>query len=78
MTTRTEAMPPRMIEVLSTAEHFTANERLTLAKLLLDSVLNSDTEDEVDWRNMSLAAFQEDWDNPEDAIYNNWRELYGV
>jgi hypothetical protein len=27
---------------------------------------------------MGLAAFQEEWDNPEDAIYDNWREHYGV
>jgi hypothetical protein len=78
MTKITNVIPPRIDKVLNTAKHFTVNERLTLAKLLLDSVLNSDTEDEVDWRNISLASFQQDWDNPEDAIYDNWRELYGV
>jgi heme exporter protein D len=26
----------------------------------------------------SLAAMAELWDNEEDAIYDNWRELYGV
>jgi hypothetical protein len=28
------------------------------------------------WSQLSAAAFNEDWDNPEDAIYDNWRTLY--
>jgi hypothetical protein len=35
-------------------------------------------EGEADWTAMSLSTFQRDWDNAEDAIYDNWRELYGV
>ena len=27
---------------------------------------------------ISLASLAELWDNQEDAIYDNWRELYGV
>jgi excisionase family DNA binding protein len=27
---------------------------------------------------LSLVAMAELWDNEEDAIYDNWRELYGV
>lgn len=34
--------------------------------------------DHFDWHAMSLAAFEKDWDNPEDAIYDQWREHYGV
>jgi excisionase family DNA binding protein len=30
------------------------------------------------WTQLSAAAFNEDWDNPEDAIYDDWRTLYGV
>lgn len=30
------------------------------------------------WTQLSAAAFNEEWDNTEDAIYDNWRELYGV
>jgi hypothetical protein len=63
---------------LSSVTRFTPVERLTLAKLLLDSLLSDDAEDEADWMKMSLAAFEKDWDNPEDAIYDNWREIYGV
>ena len=34
--------------------------------------------EENDWRALSLDSFQQDWDNPEDAVYDNWREVYGV
>lgn len=55
-----------------------AKERLVLARLLLDSILDAELEAEADWSAMSLAAFEKDWDNPEDAIYDNWRDHYGV
>ncbi|NUM43130.1 MAG: hypothetical protein HUU38_00375 [Anaerolineales bacterium] len=71
------SVTPRVTKILGTAAQFTPVERLTLAKLLLDSLL-TDEEDEQDWMKMSLAAFEKDWDNEEDAIYDNWRELYGL
>jgi hypothetical protein len=49
-----------------------------LAKLLLDSIVTPETDEEADWQQLSLTAFVADWDNPEDAIYDNWRELYDV
>ncbi|MCP4539505.1 MAG: hypothetical protein GY832_20405 [Chloroflexi bacterium] len=30
------------------------------------------------WTALSLASFQQDWDNAEDAVYDNWRELYNI
>ncbi len=33
---------------------------------------------ETDWQAMSLSAFEADWDNPEDAIYDDWRTRYGL
>lgn len=53
-------------------------ERLLLAKMLLDSVIENETDEELEWQALSLSSFAADWDNPEDAIYDNWRELYGV
>lgn len=67
------SVTPRVTKVLSSATRFSPIERLTLAKLLLDSLLSDEGEDEADWMRMSLAAFEKDWDNPEDAIYDNWR-----
>jgi hypothetical protein len=30
------------------------------------------------WASLSERALQRVWNNDEDAIYDNWRELYGV
>ena len=68
---------PRVVEVFDDASRLTMTERLMLAKLLLESVLG-EPHDETDWLAMSLDTFQRDWDNAEDAIYDNWKELYGV
>ncbi|MBI4675328.1 MAG: hypothetical protein HY741_27100 [Chloroflexi bacterium] len=34
--------------------------------------------DRADWQALGLAAFEREWDNPEDAVYDQWREHYGV
>jgi hypothetical protein len=73
-----ETIPPRIAEIFNKVEQLTSTERLTLAKLLLESVLAGEPGEEADWVAMSLSTFQRDWDNAEDAIYDNWRERYGV
>lgn len=78
MRTRKLTMSPRITEVLNAVQNFTSTERLILARLLLDSILTSKTEDDADWMNLGLASFQKDWNNSEDAIYDNWRELYDI
>lgn len=78
MTMLNGAISPRVTEVLSVVRRFSTQERLVLAKLLLDSIVTNEGEDEADWHQMSLATFEQDWDNEEDAIYDHWRELYGV
>ncbi len=78
MTTLTSAAPLRITEMLGMAKDFPARERLILAKLLLDSVVSDEANDDLDWQDMSLSAFEKDWDNSEDAIYDNWREIYGL
>jgi excisionase family DNA binding protein len=30
------------------------------------------------WTKLSEESFARDWDNDKDAVYDNWRELYGV
>jgi len=71
-------VPPQVAEAFDEVRRMTAMERLVLAKLLLESVLIGEPGEEADWSAMGLKAFQQDWDNAEDAIYDNWRELYGV
>jgi len=72
------ALTPRVTQVLQRARQFSATERLALAKLLLDSLLAAEIDEEADWSALSLVAFEKDWDNADDAIYDNWREQYGV
>ena len=80
MTMRATAgtVPPKVAGIFSGAKRLTTVERLALAKLLLESILAGEPGDEANWSAMSLDTFQRDWDNAEDAIYDNWRGLYGV
>jgi len=34
--------------------------------------------DRQGWSSLSETALQRVWDNKEDAVYDNWRELYDV
>jgi hypothetical protein len=70
--------PVQVSSLFEAARHLQTKDRLVLAKLILDSILDAELASEADWSAMSLAAFEKDWDNPEDAIYDNWREHYGV
>lgn len=78
MTTMNVTTTPQIAEVLHIAARLTLTERLLVARLLLDSVLTKEIDEETDWQQLSLKGFEADWDNEEDAIYDNWRELYGV
>ena len=69
---------PEVDEVISMADRLSATERLFIARWLLDSILHVDTDDDVAWGQLSLSAFEQDWDNDDDAIYDDWRKHYGV
>ena len=30
------------------------------------------------WAELGMRRLEEEWDNPEDAIYDDWKRLYGV
>ncbi len=78
MTVADLATMPPIGEVLSAADRLTSAERLFVARWLLDSVLTGEIDEEKDWQALGLSAFEVDWDNDEDAIYDNWRTHYGV
>jgi len=77
-----DALPTRVNQTWEMARQFSKQERLLLAKALLDSVVAPTAagkiDEELDWQNLSLTAFAADWDNADDAIYDNWREHYNV
>lgn len=56
-------------ELLTIVMRLTITERLLLARLLLNSVLTKEIDEEADWHNLSLSAFEAEWDNDEDTIY---------
>lgn len=31
-----------------------------------------------EWRELGMERLQEEWDNSSDAVYDNWRRLYGA
>lgn len=43
----------------------------------LTDLLDSDLE-QKGWSFLSEASLQRVWDNEQDAVYDNWRELYGI
>lgn len=78
MTITDLATTPRIAEVLDAADRLTLAERLFTARWLLDSVLTGKIDDNEDWQQLGLVAFEKEWDNEEDAIYDDWRTIYGV
>lgn len=44
----------------------------------LDALAHRQTPPSDSWSQLSAPAFDTDWDHPEDAIYDNWQELYGL
>lgn len=42
------------------------------------SELFSETLERQAWHRLSEASLYRLWDNEQDAVYDNWRELYGV
>lgn len=68
----------RVNEAFRAAGKLSVSERLVLAKLLLDSLVEDEMMDQMDWVQMGLSTFEQDWDNADDAIYDNWRDVYGV
>ncbi len=50
-------------------------------RVTLEHLLGADEEEHTaleEWQTLGLAAFEAGWDNPEDAVYDNWRQVYGV
>lgn len=71
-------LPTNLDQTWKMIRQLNNQERLLLAKMLLDSIVATEVDEETDWQHLSLTSFATDWDNPEDAIYDNWRELYGL
>ncbi len=71
-------LPAQVAEAIAALQRLSATEKLTVAKLLLESVLTDELSERTAWTALGLESFQREWDNPEDAIYDQWREHYRV
>jgi hypothetical protein len=49
-----------------------------LVRLLRQRHSPGSGEGEGDWGRLASASFAEDWENDQDAAYDQWRESYGV
>jgi hypothetical protein len=74
----TTTFPPRVAHIWSEVQTLNEEERLFLAKLFWANFPTNPEQDDTDWMVLGLTAFQQDWDNPDDAVYDNWREHYAV
>jgi transcriptional regulator with XRE-family HTH domain len=45
-----------------------------VARLAIQSIIEG--KDSRSWQRLAAAAMNELWDNPEDAVYDAWQELY--
>jgi hypothetical protein len=41
-------------------------------------VTGEESSDDEAWRELGMSRLEEEWDNPRDAVYDNWKKLYGV
>jgi hypothetical protein len=71
-------IPPRVAQIWQEAQALNSQERHLFIKLIFDHWGINPEQDEADWQALSLASFHKDWDNPDDAIYDQWREHYAV
>ena len=50
----------------------------TVVEIVVRVKPDSPTEERTAFMDFGLARLEEEWDNPEDAIYDDWKKLYGL
>ncbi len=66
------------VTIESLAKRLTQVEReVSEMRRELEAFLAAQAENRA-WARLSESTFAKDWDNELDAVYDNWRELYGV
>lgn len=40
--------------------------------------LERENPDDYGWEDLGMNRLEQEWDNSEDAIYDDWKRLYGV
>ena len=50
----------------------------TVVEIVVRVKPDSPTEERTAFMDFGMARLEEEWDNPEDAIYDDWKKLYGL
>ena len=67
------------VSALATREGISTDELLLRAiEAFLAVIVENENFYRNDWQALGLAAFERDWYNSEDAVYDDWRRHYGV
>ena len=67
------------VNELATREGITTTELLHRAiEAFLAAIVKNENLDQHDWQNLGLETFERNWNNSEDAVYDDWRKHYGV
>ena len=50
----------------------------TVVEIVVRVKPDSPTEERTAFMDFGMARLEEEWDNPEDAIYDDWKQLSGL
>jgi hypothetical protein len=50
----------------------------TAVEVQIRPIAESDRTERAHWAQLGMDRLEEEWDNPEDAVYDDWKKLYGV
>lgn len=50
----------------------------TVVEVVVRVKADPSTIERDEFADLGMARLEEEWDNPEDAIYDDWKKLYGV
>ena len=50
----------------------------TVVEVVVRVKADPSTIERDEFADLGMTRLEEEWDNPEDAIYDNWKKLYGV
>ncbi len=50
----------------------------TIVEVVVRVKAEPSTIEHDEFTDIGVARLEEEWDNPEDAIYDNWKQLYGL
>ncbi|MBY0526076.1 MAG: DUF104 domain-containing protein [Gemmataceae bacterium] len=47
-------------------------------EIAVQSLPSTEIAEKEAWSKQGMSRLEEEWDNPQDAVYDNWRKLYGA